>query len=325
MSPDVRRFLWRALQVAFVVAVFAYGGRRIAAEWTATQAQAGQGGLLVLRWGPLLGATALVYLTYLLLVQLWRFVLHAWRTRLTLRDALAIWFISALGRYVPGRVAAIAAMAVMSRRRGVSAAAATGSAVLNTLLNIAAGLLVAVALGGAHLDRILPGAGRVAPLFTGLALAGIVALPWLLPRLARAAARLTRRDIDVPPTPASAVWLTLAGNVVAWVAYGVAFRWFTSGVLGDATGATTSYIAVYTLSYVAGYLFLPAPGGLGVREGVMVAGLTAFGLASEPEAWLVAFASRLWLLLLEILPGLIFLAHSAVRPRPPLTSSDASP
>ncbi len=325
MSEQTRRVLFRALQVAFVVAVFAYGGQRIATDWSAARAQAGEGELLSLRWGPLLGATGLVYLTYLLLVQLWRFVLRAWRTRLSLRDALAIWFISALGRYVPGRVASIAAMAVMSRRRGVSAAAATGSAVLNTLLNIAAGLLVVVVLGGRHLDRILPGAGRIAPLLAALAVAGTVTLPWMLPRITRLAARLTRRQVDVPPTPASAVWMTLGGNLVAWILYGLAFEWFAIGVLGGATGATTSYVAVYTLSYVAGYLFLPAPGGLGVREGVMVAGLTAFGLASEPEAWLLAFASRLWLLVLEILPGLIFLAHSAVRPRPPVTTGDAPP
>lgn len=323
MSASGRRILWRAIQVAFVVLVFAYGGRRIAADWAAAEASAGEGGLLALRWGPLAAATGLVYLTYLLLVQLWRFVLRAWHTRLGLADALAIWFISALGRYVPGRVAAIAAMAVMARRRGVSAAAATGSALLNTLLNIAAGLLVAVALTGQELDRILPGAGRVAPLLTAAALLGVVLLPWLLPPAIRLVRRLTRREFEVPTTPASAVWLTLAGNVVAWALYGLAFMWFTSGVLGEAAGATTSYVAVYTLSYVAGFLFLPAPGGLGVREGVMVAGLTALGLATEPQAWLVAFASRLWLLVLEILPGLLFLARAAVRQSPPVTSGDA--
>ena len=214
-------------------------------------------------------------------------------------------------------------MALMSRRRGVSAAAATGSALLNTLLNIAAGLVVAVALTGPQLDRILPGAARLAPLLTATALLGVVALPWLLPPAIRLVRRLARRDFDVPDTPASAVWLTLAGNLVAWALYGVAFMWFTSGVLGAAAGATTSYVAVYTLSYVAGFLFLPAPGGLGVREGVMVAGLTALGLATEPQAWLVAFASRLWLLVLEILPGLLFLAHGAVRPSPPVTPGDA--
>ena len=67
-------------------------------------------------------------------------------------------------------------------------------------------------------------------------------------------------------------------------------------------------------------------GGTVMREVVMVGLLQAFGLASEPEAWVLAFASRIWLTLLEVVPGLLFLALGAVRPRrSPLTSGDASP
>jgi len=331
---SLARLSWRALQAAFVVAVFAYGGREIARQWRSAESR------LVgvdVDWLPILGATLLVFATYGLLIQLWRRVLRLWDSSLSLGDAVRIWSVSGLGRYLPGRVAQIGAMAVMSRQSGVSPVAATGSALINTLLNIVAGVAVAAAAGGRELLAALQrtvtgegGSGELALRGAGVAVVGaaivILLLPWLLPPLARTASRIVRRDVKLPILPAGAVWLTAAGNALAWVLYGVAFHLFATGTLGGTAGATSAYVAVYTGSYIAGYLILLTPGGLGVREMVMVGLLQAFGLTAEPEAWVLALASRIWLTVLEVLPGLLFLALAAVRPRrSPLTPGDASP
>ena len=319
-----RKALVRALQLVFVLAVFVYGGRKIAAAWADAQQRGGLR-LADLGWSQLAVATLLVLATYALLIQLWRYVLRSWGERLAFVDAAAVWFVSSLGRYVPGRVTQFLAMGAMSRARGISATAAAGSAVLNVLLNIVAGLLVALALAGPQLDRIRPGSAMLAAVLAGVAMAGLLLLPWLLPRLVTIAGRLFRRQLPAVRMPARAIWLTAVGNVGAWVLYGLAFRFFAAGVLGSAAGAPGAYIAVYTGSYVVGYLALLTPGGLGVREATMVTMLTGFGLAAEPQAWLLAFASRLWLLVLEVLPGVLFLALSALRRSSPLTSGDASP
>lgn len=330
------RLLVRALQAAFIVAVFVYGGREIARQW-ASSGDVLRG--LDPRALPLIGATLVVFATYGLLIQLWRRVLRLWDDSLSLGDAVRIWSISSLGRYVPGRIAQIAAMAMMARDRGVSPVAATGSALINTLLNIVAGLAVAAVVGGRELlqgvqtaaagqsaapdtQLVLRGTGVVVV----VAAIGILLLPWLLPPIARLAGRLLSRDVPIPALPARAVWLTAAGNAAAWIAYGAAFQLFALGTLGTTAGATSAYIAVYTGSYIAGYLVLLTPGGLGVREMVMVVLLQTFGLAGEPEAWVLAFASRIWLTVLEVVPGLLFLALGLLRPRrSPLTSGDASP
>ena len=60
-----------------------------------------------------------------------------------------------------------------------------------------------------------------------------------------------------------------------------------------------------------------------VREGAMIAGLTGLGLATAPQATVLAVASRLWLTVLEIAPGLLFLARDAAL-RSPRQSSDAT-
>jgi uncharacterized membrane protein YbhN (UPF0104 family) len=74
------------------------------------------------------------------------------------------------------------------------------------------------------------------------------------------------------------------------------------------------YIAIFTGSYLIGFVALFAPAGLGVREAVMEKALTGAGMAIGP-AYLVVIGSRLWLSILEILPALLFLAWSPVARR----------
>jgi hypothetical protein len=96
--------------------------------------------------------------------------------------------------------------------------------------------------------------------------------------------------------------------VISWIAYGIAFQFFVKGIIGNASGAVSSYIAVYAASYIIGFLALFAPGGAVVRESALVSGMVRLGLSGQADALAIAIASRLWLTLVELLPGLIFLA-----------------
>ena len=117
---------------------------------------------------------------------------------------------------------------------------------------------------------------------------------------------------SIPTLPPRTVWFAVAASAVAWVMYGVAFQLLTLGVLGSAPGATSLYVAVFTGSYVLGFIVLIAPAGLGVREVSMGAALAKAGFAVS-NATVLVIVSRLWLTVLEIAPALAFLAHAAVR------------
>jgi len=139
--------------------------------------------------------------------------------------------------------------------------------------------------------------------------------PIVVPRLALLAGRVTGRTIAIPRVPARAIWLAAASTIASWLLYGLAFALFAHGVSPRATGNASSYIAVYTGSYLAGYLALFAPGGVGVREAVLVLAMPRFELASAADAAVIAITSRLWLTILEIVPGLLLFrrrsAHAA--------------
>jgi hypothetical protein len=303
-----RKPLWTALQVVFVAAVLWFAGRALAGQWSGVRAQLSTAHP---SWSLVGAATLLVLVSYTILIQVWRLVLDGWlagaKAPVSFREAARIWFVSNLGRYVPGKVWQIATMGVMAQRRGVPAVSATGAALLVNLANVASGFVVVLATG-ATVFRSFSHAGPRAGVLLAVALAaGLAVLPAALAWASPILARLTKQRVTLPAIPARAVWIAALGTAVAWVVYGVAFQWLAASLVHRATGATTFYVAAYTGSYLVGYLALFAPGGLVVREYMLVATLTGLGVLTAPEAWLVAIVSRLWLTILEIVPGLLFL------------------
>lgn len=316
-----RRSLLLVAQFVAAAIVVYFVGRAIAAQWDSFRAQPLEARPV---WWAVIVSGLIVLLAYVLLVQTWRVLLDTAGQGLSFWRAARIWTISNLWRYVPGKVWQIPAMSGLARQANVSAAAAAGSAVLSTVLNIASGLAIVLALGWRWVDTISPGARAIAIALIVLAAIGLVALPFVLSRFSSWVARLSGRDVQLAAPPVRTVLLATLGNVTAWVLYGIAFMWMVRGVIGDAPGATWQYIAVYTASYVVGYLILIAPGGIGPREGVMIALLPSLGLATSKQALLIAGASRVWLTILEIVPGLLFMARDLARRRSTRQPQDVS-
>jgi hypothetical protein len=239
-------------------------------------------------------------------------------------DAARIWFVSNLGKYVPGKVWQIVAMGKLAERVNVPPAAAAGSSIVSTVVNIAMGFAVALVAGFRALDTLSRGHARIGVLLTALVLGGVFSLPMLMPRIAAVARRLTGRAIELGTLPPRAVYIAMVGNVAAWILYGWSFQLLVHGVTGRSPGTLSDYVAAYALSYVIGYLVFFVPGGIGAREGVQTAALTTLSLAGPKEALVIAAVSRLWLTVLEVLPGLIYLARGTrLRPQAP-TSIDGS-
>ena len=266
-----------------------------------------------LDWGWVAASTATFGLAYVVLIQTWRAMVASWDRRLPFVAAAQIWTVSNLGRYVPGKVWQIAAMGVLAQRAGVSALGATGSAVLGTVVNIAAGFAVVMATGWHLLELPYAGATTVALAIIAAAVVALVAVPVAAPAMARLLERTTGRAATGSLPPRRAVILAVVGNVVAWGVYGLAFQLLARGVLGEAAGGFGAYVAVYTLSYLVGYLVLPAPAGVGFREASMITLMPAAGLATAAQAAVLAVASRLVLTVLDIVPGLAFLGRDMLR------------
>ncbi|MBA2708760.1 MAG: flippase-like domain-containing protein [Gemmatimonadaceae bacterium] len=298
----MRRRAFLLGQWLLAAAIVWYAIRALQGQWRNAAARLGS---LDPQWTVIGASAVIVLLTYVLLIDAWRQVVTASGDRLSFGTAARIWFVSNLGKYVPGKVWSIAAMTMMARQSSVSPVVAAGSSVLMQVVSIVTGIGVVLVTGAQALDR--PRLAILAAAFLSLLL---LAMPRMMPSAAGYIARIAGREIVVPPLATSTVLLAALRSAISWIAYGVAFKLFVRGLLGTAAGATTSYIAVYAASYIIGFLALFAPGGAVVRESAMVTGMLRLGLAGQVDAVAIAVASRLWLTVLELLPGFGYLAAS---------------
>jgi hypothetical protein len=249
---------------------------------------------------------------YALLIAAWRVMLSAWGQRLGGWTAARIWTVSSLGKYLPGKIWAIAGMALMAREQGVAPWAATGSAVVLQMLAVGTGAAVAGLTGARALEAARPGAGAGLVALVALALVGVALLLW--PPVLQRLLRWVAPEAGERAVPAlGPLAFGVAANLVAWAGYGLALWFLARGLLPESGLGLTRAIAVFTASYLAGFLALVAPGGLGVREGLFI--LMLQGPLGIGAATALALASRVLLTITEIGAAIPFLAFPRGKPR----------
>jgi hypothetical protein len=308
VSPTTKRLLRHGGQLLLVAVVGWYVARELGGQWGEFRREARS---LRPSWWLLAASGVLVLATYAILIEAWRRLVSGGGRSLAWRRAARIWFISNLGRFVPGRVWAIGAMGALSQREGVPPAIAAGAAILNTLVSLAAGFAVLAVSGARVIPLVLPGGQRVALGIAVLSGIGLLLLPLVLPWLLRVVGRRTGRATSVD-IRAGALWFSIVGNLAGWLLYGLAYHLLAFAMLGRAPGPWSASVAVYTASYLVGYLVVIVPGGLGAREVAMAAALTGLHMTTRVEATVLAVASRLWLTVIELLPGALLLLRDAV-------------
>ena len=250
---------------------------------------------------PLLAASTLLLLVfYLLHAWLWRGITgELGGKRPTYRTALHIYFISGLGRYIPGKLWQVAGMALLAQRAGFSAVAATAASMIAQFAFITTGLF--------YLALMMPAWGGAMPAVIALGAILMVALTyrsrhWLavhIKRLRPAADMLDRL------TAANALkwWL---GYGVSWIILGAAFVLFACSFVTLGLPEQRHVAGSVAAAYLGGLLAFFSVAGLGVREAVLgsllVAEVGGAPVMAAPAALVVAVASRLWFTMGELLP-----------------------
>jgi hypothetical protein len=214
---------------------------------------------------------------------------------------------SQLGRYIPGAVWQAVAQVGLATQAGVSLSQASTAFGVHTVVQLAAGGTVGASLavfGG----RVPPGIRLSAP----LALLPLILLRrgWLV-RALRIVGRLTRRTFadDLVP-PQGAILSSFGWTLCTLVANSVAFTLLLSSLPGGAPILDSS--AAFGLAWTVGFLAVPFPSGIGVREAVLM--VTIGFRVSRSNVIAASISHRLVLMgaeLLVVLSSRIrFRAHS---------------
>jgi uncharacterized membrane protein YbhN (UPF0104 family) len=262
-----RSRLANLIGVAIGVAGIAFVVWRVVRDWseiTDALASANLAWLVVGGVGGL-AAMALIGVNWLLILR------HA-DAAAPWRHGMAWFFVGQLGKYVPGGIWPVVGQAELARRGGTTRAIAYSSTAMSMVATFLGAATVASVTG-----LIAPTDGRLLPAALALSLLlGIACLtvPALRSTIDRLAHRVTRRELRLPETRwflllvarHLPVWVLFAGmNIFAVVALDVDVD----------TTLVVELIFATCISWMAGFVIIGVPGGIGVREAIFIAMTTA--------------------------------------------------
>lgn len=227
---------------------------------------------LTLRWEWLIPAGLLYLGAHTFWGTFWVRLLRNQGLPIGFGVGLRAYFVSQFGKYIPGKVAVIVMRTEMLKAFGCSRVPVAVTAVYETLTSMGAGAMLGVAC--------IPFLGVLPEeVSKNVAWFGLVALiPLSIPILhkigRRAVMKMSGRDKSLMRDPSH--WLMAQGlmhGACGWCLLSLSLActlqaiaptppaWNRDAFLGD--------LAAVALSYVAGFVVLVAPGGIGARELVM--------------------------------------------------------
>ena len=277
--PAVRR----SIRIGLLAVALGLAGLALANRWSEVGDH-----LSELRPGTLIGASALVMVSVFAAMMSWRALLSDMGSRLPIAASSRILFLSQLGKYIPGSVWPYLAQVELGREHRVPRQRSAAVSVLAVMIVLISGLVVAAAT----IPWSSPAATRrYWPVFVAVPVLAAVLHPSVLNRLLARALRMLKR----PPLNDRISWrgigTALAWAMLAWATSGTSIWLLSTDVARVGVSSQAACVGAYALAWSAGFLFLIAPAGAGVREAAMVAALSP--LMSTSAALTVALLSRL--------------------------------
>lgn len=303
----------KALRWGFLAIAVALLGWAVVSQWDAVSAS-----LRDLTWGAIVGALAACIVALGINAMSWRAVMRAIGLEATVPEAMRVFLLSQIGKYVPGSVWPVLAQAEFARDHGVSRPRAmTGS-----IVAMVVGVVTAAIVGSAGLVLAVPGA-LAAYWWVLVVAAGLATMlvPPVLARLVALAFRLTRRTeeparIGAGPLLASAAWSVLMWAVLGLHAWLLLRELAPGSDLLLATGA-------FAFAWLVGFLVVIAPAGAGAREAALVLALGS--VATPAQALSLALVSRFLMTAADVAGLGAGIAIGARRRGPAATARAASP
>jgi hypothetical protein len=246
----------------------------------------------------LIASSPLLLLGFVLDTLAWRRVLQSDGCQVSTRAALAASGASVFGKYIPGKLWTVVGRATLVARHTELPAARLSLLTLNAQVLF---LWTALLFGLVGMSAV--GGLRVwGPVWLGLFLVFSLLL------FSRVAHRLAERLLAgrwpslgerLPSIELQTALQVLPWLVLCWVAWSAGFHLLALGVMPESAASSPWMGLGFPLAAAIGIAALFAPGGLGVREGVLAGYLVLAGLTPEWSAT-IAVLSRLWFLVGEL-------------------------
>lgn len=266
-------------------------------------------------WGIFAISILLIIITFIFTALAWKTILKGMGYDLGLPRTFKIMFLSNLGKYVPGKIWQAMGVIYLSEKSNIPKSVSAASFIFTQLYIIPAALLISAIyliysadLYGGNTKTY----GMILLLLSAAALLLLIFKPIVIQRIVNLILRRIRiMEIEFEFNKIRALKIELIYFLV-WIILGAGFVFFTRSMISLSQNGYVQpekiihLMAIYVAAYIAGYLSILTPGGIGVREGALLFLLSP--LLSPGEAALISVGSRFWFILGEIICSIISLA-----------------
>ncbi len=298
LRPVKNNLLGLSIKAVLTAVVLYFVYHQFVLQWSEIQDYSWQIDFFYLTISILVGLVAL-----LIMSTTWRGIIRMFGYELSVASAFRIFYLSNLGRYIPGKVWQLFGILYLTKQKGIRSEQAGASFIIVQLFAIPASFflfVLAVQFEPSLLvDQVKLLNSNSWYLVTALLILICLMLTlrpaWFLSIGNRLLRKIGRPEVILKIDFRVALTL-FSAYVFGWFCYGVAFYFLVMAVVPDCHLGILSAIGLFNAAYQIGYLVLFAPGGFGPRELVMSALLAPF---IGKVAVVVALAARVWSLVLE--------------------------
>ncbi|MGB8657340.1 MAG: lysylphosphatidylglycerol synthase domain-containing protein [Candidatus Zixiibacteriota bacterium] len=298
---NTKRFLLKSAQVLIIVLIFYFLIKSLVSNWSQVKDFNWQ-----FNWALLIGSFVLQMVALFGLVKIWQRMLRHTGSSVSYFKLFKVWFFANLGKYVPGKVWQFLGMIYMLEKEGVPKRNSFSTGVLAQAFSVISGLLISVIFLGADLySRFFsrnPGL-MIAGVVLSLAVLVLLCYPKVLERVLNLGLGVLKKEKISLDISVKDVIIYILCYSLSWFLFGLAFLVFVNSMAKASFNTYLPLTGAFAFSLNVGFLAIFTPGGIGVREGILVFLLSALfpSLFPLPVATLISLLSRLWITAGELL------------------------
>jgi len=236
-----------------------------------------------------------LFVNFGIFVQGWRALIHRLGHKISFGNALWIISSSQIAKYVPGGIWFALGRVYLGRSEKIKEEIVAFSVVVETGLTFLAGILLVLLSLSLIEQKTLGNFLFIVPAFF---LFLIALYPPFLTRLMNIALRVVKRPAIELNISYSSVLVLAVYFLGLWIAQVIGFYFLINAIYPIPISKIFDLTAVYIVSWMTGFVVIFAPGGLGIREGMMT--LLLSSMLPAPLAIAISFVARVWITLFEV-------------------------
>jgi len=237
----------------------------------------------------------LLLINFLLFIKGWKCIIYRLGSNISFKTAFWIISLSQIAKYIPGGIWFALGRVYLGKSKKLKTETVAISVVIETVLTFLVCILLFLLSVNFSKQQTFTNTLFMIPIFL---LFLIILQPTVLSKLINIALKIFRRpmiNLEMSYLQLLKLSMYFLGFLLAQV---IGFYFLINSIYPIAVSKIFELSAAYILSWMIGFIVIFAPGGLGVREGMMT--LLLSPLLPTPLAIAISFVARVWLTIFEI-------------------------